>query len=92
MDNFLWKHSEVFRNYASIELKKQDEQKLKQAQIKEDEVLEDFVGLEESIRSDPKKLAIFQGLQEKFANDKEYTKKVDKKFVDGVMLLDLRAK
>lgn len=86
MTNMDWKaamDSEVFRIYA--------EQALNKVQPVDDPVqtLEAFKALEKEIRSTKHKKAIFMALQEKFASDPDYADKVQKSFVDAVMLLDL---
>lgn len=94
-----WKaamQSEIFREFVAISLaeknKKEAEEKLiRKANKKElPEIVEQFDSLEAQIKNDPKKLAGFRALQEKFATDPEYTAGVDNLFVEAVMLLNLK--
>lgn len=98
MTDMDWKaamNSEIFRDYARNEIHQQIQIKAQQQeeakQIKEDklDLLEAFQEFERQVRSSPKKLAIFQTLQNKFAIDPEYAATVKKSFVEAVMMLDL---
>lgn len=80
--------SEVFRTYAAAQLKQAQSQPASD-EIDNLEVLEGFEKFEAEVRASPAKLKAFRLLQEKFANDPEYTDKVKKSFVDAVMLLNL---
>ncbi len=79
--------SEVMRNYLRVELAK--EASCRPPVIKQEDVLRDFQKFQAAVKEDSKLRLTFKKLQEKFADDPEYTSKVDPKFVEGVMLLDL---
>jgi hypothetical protein len=90
-----WKaamNSEVFREYAQMEIQKMAlEQQSGKNNVEEDElnVLEGFKEFEKQVRSSPKKLSIFRALQNKFATDLDYAAKTKASFVEAVMMLDL---
>ena len=80
--------SEIFREYCKIELQK-EAQAPQVAQVKEEEVLEDFDKFQNMVNSNPQMKLAFKELKEKFSSDLEYRDGVDPNFVNGVMLLDL---
>lgn len=87
MDWAAIKDSEVMMNYLREEIKK--EAACHPVEIDEKQVVTEFQKFEEKVKKDPKLRSTFKVLQDKFADDPEYTSKVDPKFVEGVMLLDL---
>lgn len=98
MTDMDWKaamSSEIFREYAKNEVTNMQtlaqQSQAAQKNIEEDEfnALKEFEEFERSVRSSPKKMAVFRALQNKFAVDAEYTAKVKTSFVNAVMMLDL---
>lgn len=99
MSDMDWKaamNSEIFREYAAIELQKQAAQKqaesLKVDHLDDDttsELMEQFKQLEAEVSASPLKKKAFRALQLKFASDPVYTDKVDPLFVEAVMMMDL---
>ena len=77
--------SEVFRNFARSEAIKE----ASTPKLDEQELLNDFQKLTDKIASSPELKKQFQHLQKLFNSNAEYTAKVDPKFVEGVLLLDL---
>lgn len=79
--------SEIFREYAKNELRKEATQVEESVNV--DDVLDRFAEVEEMIRSNPKAKAEFKLLKDKLLEDPEYASKVNKKFADAVLLLNL---
>lgn len=79
--------SEVFRNFAQSELLK-EAQEVKEV-ILEDDALNNFEGLQKRVHASPKLRGAFKKLQQLFTSDPEYTAKVDRNFVEGVLLLNV---
>ena len=82
--------SEVMMSFLTRELQK--EAACQPPQVDGDKVVRDFRNFQDAVKGDPKLRFTFKKLQEKFSADPEYTSKVDPKFVEGVMLLDLEDK
>ena len=87
MDWAAIKDSEIMTSYLRGELAK--EASCRPPVVKQEDVLRDFEKFEAAVKEDAKLRFTFKKLQEKFADDPEYTSKVNPKFVEGVMLLDL---
>lgn len=90
MDDMDWKAasaSEIFREYVKNELIK--EAYVQADPVDQEQILEDFDEFQKRVNTSPKLKLAFRALQEKFANDPVYRSKVDPKFADGVMLLNL---
>lgn len=81
--------SEVFRGYLAEEMRKEAEIKAPEPEVNESQVLEEFAEFEKKVLASPQMKTAFKKLQQKFLTDPEYTAKVDSKFVQGVMLLNL---
>lgn len=97
-DEMTWKaamSSEIFREYAKNEVGKmqveaeQKEEEFKKIERDKSDILDQLKEFENQVRSSSKKLAVFKALQNKFATDIDYASKVNKSFVDAVMMLDL---
>lgn len=91
MDDMDWNAasaSEIFREYIKNELVKEANIAPK-TEIDEGQILEQFEEFQNYVNSSPKLRVAFRKLQEKFANDPIYRSKVNPKFADGVMLLNL---
>lgn len=80
--------SEIFREYVKNELVK-EAYVVPKPPVDETQVLEQFEEFQNYVNSSPKLRVAFRKLQEKFANDPVYRSKVNPKFADGVMLLNL---
>jgi hypothetical protein len=80
--------SEVFRNFASEEIKK-EQIKVEAEKKSLENVLSEFETFELRVKQSPEQLKVFQSLQKRFASDQTYTETIDPKFVEAVMLLDL---
>ena len=80
-------NSEVFCEFVKNELAK--EAQIIASPLNSEKVIEDFAALEQRIRETPYLKAAFTKLQTVFSTNPEYRKKVDAKFADSVMLLDL---
>ncbi|HVI41790.1 MAG TPA: hypothetical protein VM577_14150 [Anaerovoracaceae bacterium] len=80
--------SEVFREYTKNELVK-EAYATQPEPVKEEQVMDDFQAFEQKIRETPHLKAAFKQLQTKFANDLAYRNRVNPKFVEGVLLLNL---
>lgn len=80
--------SEVFRNYARNELLKSASEV--PLEISKEDALDNFEGLEKRINASPDLRNQFKKLQRLFTSDPDYTAKVDPKFVEGILLLDLK--
>ena len=79
---------EILNAVAEYERQKEDALK-KAAEINEDEVLNNFMVMQDRIQNDEKMRKAFLLLKKKFASDPEYADKCDPNFVQGVMLLDI---
>lgn len=91
MSNMDWKaamSSEIFREYVQNELIKEANTP-PPAPINEAQVLNELEEFQTKVRNDPYLRKAFRALKEKFASDPSYRSKVDVKFLQGVMLLDL---
>ena len=91
--------SEVFREYFQGELAKEAgiKPKVDKDQALKDitafqEKMDEFKKFEQMVLATPQMKTAFKALQEKFINDPEYTAKVEPKFIEGVMMLDLADK
>lgn len=80
--------SEIFREYYFNSLRA--EAKKEPKSIDAIKVFEEFEAFEKKVRQSPQMKKAFQALQHKFSTDPDYTAKVDPKFVEGVMLLNLK--
>jgi hypothetical protein len=80
--------SEIFREYAGAELHKMAVEPI----VDNRQVLEEFEKFEQKICQSPQLKTAFKALQHKFITDPAYTEKVDPKFVEGVLLLNLNRK
>ena len=100
MNSTDWKaaiSSEIFQTYIFQQIQK--EANLKKVALGPEQELEaeisnlkDFDKFENKVNTSPRLKLAFQKLQNTFIYDPEYTAKVDPKFVDAVMLLDLSSK
>ena len=81
--------SEVMRTYLAAEMRKEAQQKPQEPVVNEAQVLEEFAEFEKKVLASPEMKIAFKTLQKKFLTDPDYTAKVDPKFVNGVMLLNL---
>lgn len=79
--------SEIFRTYLKGEIQKEAE-KTKTAED-ELQVMEEFEEFQKRVNASPKLRNVFKKLQQSFINDPESTNKVDPKFVEGVLLLNI---
>ena len=79
--------SEIFREYVAVESQKKVASRVP---IDKGQVLEDFEKFEQKICQSPQLKTAFKALQHKFITDPAYTEKVDPKFVEGVLLLNLK--
>jgi len=82
--------SEVFRNYAMGELRKEMQQA--QNTVNKDAALDDFEAFQRRVNASPRLQQEFKKLQQVFTTDPEYTAKVDPQFVEGVLLLNVEDK
>lgn len=84
-------NSEIFREYVSSELKKEAlSKKSAEEELDADiSLLQDLEGFERKVNASPRLKKAFKKLQHAFTNDPEYTAKVDPKFVESVMLINL---
>lgn len=80
--------SEIFREYLNNELLKEAKQ-VAPITLDTKKVLEEFASLEQKIKETPSLKLAFLKLQETFSTNPEYRKKVNAKFADAVMLLNL---
>lgn len=81
--------SEVMRTYLAAEMRKEAQQTPEPEVANEAQVLEEFAEFEKKVLASPKMKTTFRALQKKFLTDPNYTAKVDPKFVQGVMMLNL---
>jgi len=79
--------SEIFRNYAQNELLK--ETRIIKEAVSENDVLDNFEGLQKRVNASPKLRGAFKQLQQLFTSNPDYTAKVDPNFVEGVLLLNV---
>lgn len=77
--------SEIFREYAAIQLAKE----AAEPKVNEQEVLQAFADFEHQIQDNPKLLNTFKLLQNKISTDNKFKSTLDPKFASAVMLLDL---
>ena len=80
--------SEIFREFVKGELIK-DANAKQVAPVDEAEALNEFDEFQHRVRETPHLRRAFKTLQQKFANDPAYRSRVDAKFAEGVMLLNL---
>ena len=80
--------SEVFREYLKIQAQ-QKAQVVEPPPVDKTEEMHQLMELESSINKNPHMLRVFSAWKHKFLTDPEYTAKVDPKFVEGVLMLDL---
>jgi hypothetical protein len=80
--------SEIFRIYANNELIKEKALAEKKS---ENEILsiEAFEEFQNRVNASPKLRTVFKKLQQTFMTDEKSTSKVDPKFVQGVLLLNI---
>lgn len=91
MNDTDWKSlmsSEVFRGFATLELKKEAKQEAEKEVLKKEMMLK-FNTLQRKIKLNPELKKSFAKLQETFLTNHEYREKVHPLFVQGVLLLDL---
>jgi len=85
--------SEIFREYLGNELIKEAKAKpLLEPIFDNVAIMKDFEEFQNTVRSTPKLLLGFKALQNKFETDIDYRNKVDPKFAEAVLLLDLEVK
>lgn len=91
MDHKSLMSSEVFREYAGNELRKDAANKKTVEQIAQDslDVLNSFDDLQLKINSSKKQKAIFKNLQNLFQTNEKYAATVDPGFVELVLLLNI---
>ena len=84
-------NSEIFREYVSGQLKKEAfSKKSAEEELDADiSLLQDLEGFERKVNASPRLKKAFKKLQHAFTNDPEYTAKVDPKFVESMMLINL---
>lgn len=77
-------NSIVFKEYVKNELKNTSH---KTASTKN--YLEDFINFENKIKENAELKKYFQNMKNKIASDLSFASKLDKKFVNAIMMLDL---
>lgn len=84
-------NSEIFKEYASNELKKNaiNEKSPEEIEFNELKALNDFEEFQKNVNSSKKKKEIFKNLQILFQTNEKYASTIDKGFVDVVLLLDI---
>lgn len=91
MNDTDWKSlmsSEVFREFASSELRKEARKEIENETLKKEFMLK-FNTLQRKIKLSPELKKSFVKLQKAFLTNDEYRKDVHPLFVQGVLLLDL---
>ncbi len=73
--------SEIFRNFAALELKKQ-------AKPQED-TFEQFLAFQDKIRENPDLKKYFLNMQTKIASDTSFRNRLSSKFIEAISMLDL---
>lgn len=90
--------SEVFRNYLSLELEREakaqvpSQEEIKRAQRKAQEtseVIKAFAEFETQVKENFILKQAFTKMKNQIATDPEFARKLDKKFVNAIMMLDL---
>lgn len=79
--------SEVFREYAQNELKKEAMKPSSENEMEAN--FKFFKEIEGQINNSPKMKQAYKALQEKFASDEDYRMKTNPIFVNAVMMLEL---
>lgn len=80
--------SEIFREYLKQEIVK-EAYVMQPEPVDAEQVINDLQEFERKVRETPHLKAAFKQLQNKFANDAAYRNRVNPKFVQGVLLLNL---